>query len=158
MRLYFLRHGIAKDADAFTPDARRELTEAGIANTRQAAQVIKTLGVAPGCIYSSPLTRAHQTAEIVAQVLGVEIQVRDEVGPGFNINAVDTLTRDLAPDAEILFVGHEPDFSSTITALCGGRVVMKKGGLARVDIISRQPLAGELVWLIAPKIFDAVSI
>ena len=53
-----------------------------------------------------------------------------------------------------MFVGHEPDFSTTITSLVGGRVVMKKGGLARVDIISDQPLLGELVWLIAPKIFD----
>ena len=52
-----------------------------------------------------------------------------------------------------MFVGHEPDFSTTISSLVGGRVVMKRGGLARIDIVSPQPLLGELVWLIAPKIF-----
>jgi phosphohistidine phosphatase SixA len=53
----------------------------------------------------------------------------------------------------IMLVGHEPDFSQTIGALTGGRVVVKKGGLARVDL---QPdsgaLAGDLVWLIPPKV------
>lgn len=157
MRLYFLRHGIAYDAAPGTPDASRELTEAGIANTRDAARVLAALGFQPGVIYSSPLTRARQTAEIVAQAVGTAVEVRAEVGPGFNIAAVAALTRDLPPDAEVLFVGHEPDFSSTITALVGGRIVMKKGALARVDVITLEPLVGELMWLIAPKIFSAVS-
>jgi phosphohistidine phosphatase SixA len=58
-----------------------------------------------------------------------------------------------------MFVGHEPDFSTTIASLVGGRVAMKKGGLARVDIISSQPqpLLGELVWLIAPKVFERLK-
>jgi len=44
--------------------------------------------------------------------------------------------------------------STTISSLTGARIVMKRGGLARIDIISPQPLLGELVWLLAPRIFD----
>jgi phosphohistidine phosphatase len=76
----------------------------------------------------------------------------ERLAPGFG---VDDLTQVLQthPQAEnIMLVGHEPDFSITIGALTGGRVVCKKGGLARVDITSTEPLQGELVWLIPPKV------
>jgi len=33
---------------------------------------------------------------------------------------------------EVLMVGHEPDFSDAIAQLTGGRVDIKKGGLAAV--------------------------
>jgi hypothetical protein len=47
--------------------------------------------------------------------------------------------------------------SDTVGELTGGQVVMKKGGLARVDIHSRAPLRGALVWLIAPRVFEALE-
>ena len=37
----------------------------------------------------------------------------------------------------------------------GGDVIMRKGGLARVDVRSRKPLRGELVWLLTPALMDA---
>jgi phosphohistidine phosphatase SixA len=54
-----------------------------------------------------------------------------------------------------MFVGHEPDFGLTVSALIGGgTITMKKGGVARIDVESSEPLHGSLVWLIAPKLFD----
>jgi phosphohistidine phosphatase len=154
MHLYFFRHAVAQPADDHTPDHKRALTPEGIARTHQAARQLKTLGVDPDRLYSSPLIRARQTADIIGQTLGIAVQVRKEVGPGFNLSAVEALTRDLGDDDEALFVGHEPDFSQTIAALVGGRVVMKKGGLARIDSLAYHPLVGQLVWLITPKTFE----
>jgi phosphohistidine phosphatase len=151
MRLYFMRHGIAEDG---TPDAERALTKEGVNNTKLAAQKLKALGVSVAHLYSSPLVRARQTAEIVAQALNTEVEIRDEVGPGFSITAVQAMVSDVDREDSVMFVGHEPDFSTTITSLVGGRIVMKKGGLARVDVISDQPLLGKLVWLIAPKFYE----
>jgi len=102
------------------------------------------------------LVRAEQTAEILANSLGVKCEVRKEVGPGFSIAAVEALTHDFDKE-EIMFVGHEPDFSTTITSLTGGRVIVKRGGLARVEIVSRRPMLGNLVWLIAPKVFEQLG-
>jgi phosphohistidine phosphatase SixA len=68
---------------------------------------------------------------------------------------VAALTRDVDQAGAVLFVGHEPDMSLTIAALTGGRVVMKKGGFARVDVTAFQPFRGALVWLIAPKLFES---
>ena len=157
MRLYFLRHAIAHDADANTTDEQRQLTDEGITRTRQTARMLKALGVKPDALYSSPLIRARETADVIRKVLGVEVQERKEVAPGFSIFAVEALTSDLDEDTDVMFVGHEPDFSTTIASLTGARVVLKRGGLARIDIISRQPMLGDLVWLIAPKIFEQLG-
>jgi len=53
----------------------------------------------------------------------------------------------------VMLVGHEPDFSSLIGALTGGsQVLMKKGGLGRVDIELLEQGAGTLVWLLPPRV------
>ncbi|RMG82832.1 MAG: phosphohistidine phosphatase SixA, partial [Chloroflexi bacterium] len=41
--------------------------------------------------------------------------------------------------------------------LTGANVSLKKGGLARVDVFSPSLEGCELVWLITPKIFDALE-
>jgi hypothetical protein len=33
----------------------------------------------------------------------------------------------------------------------GGKVILKKGSLTRVDITTTDPLQGDLVWLLPPK-------
>jgi len=157
MRLYFMRHALAEDSTDKITDAQRKLTDRGVASTQQAARVIKALGLKPKRFYTSPLVRAHQTASIVGKALGIEPEVRSELSLGFSINAVAALTHDMKVNDEVFFVGHEPDFSTTIGSLCGARIVMKRGGLARIDVISQQPMLGELIWLIAPKIFEAMD-
>jgi phosphohistidine phosphatase len=159
MQLYFFRHGQAGQSKHDDPsDDLRELTPEGIERTKVAAKAVSALGVKPTHIYSSPLTRARQTADIVAKALKVTVEVRPEVEPGFSIHAVAELIEGLNDQDEIMFFGHEPDFSATITQLIGGgEVVMKKGGLARVDLFSRKPLRGALVWLIAPRVFEALG-
>ncbi len=101
MRLYFFRHGIAHDADENTPDAKRQLTDEGIKHTRHAARVLKSLGVKPKQIYSSPLTRAQETASIIGRMLGKDVQIRNELAPGFSIHAVETLIKGLGDNDEV---------------------------------------------------------
>lgn len=154
MRYYFVRHGIAVDWAA--SDFARELTERGRQRVHTSAKVMKTLGVKPTVIYTSPRLRARQTAEIIAAELGLEIALADEVNFGFDLAAVQTLSQDLPADGQVMFVGHNPDMSRLVYQLTGASVGMKKGGLARIDVIQRHAQQGELVWLIAPKVFDAL--
>ncbi len=157
MRLYFFRHAIAQDPDGIILDHDRALTNEGILRTRRSARLIKMLGVVPDHLYSSPLLRARQTAEILAITLGVAVQVREEVAPGFNRAAVERLTHDLGDDAEVMFIGHEPDFSTTICELTGARVEVKKGSLFRVDLACYQPLEGNLTLALSPKVFQRLG-
>jgi phosphohistidine phosphatase len=56
-----------------------------------------------------------------------------------------------------MLVGHEPDFGETVSQLTGGsRVIMKKGGLAAVELDSPDSVQGSLLWLIPPKILEAL--
>ena len=64
---------------------------------------------------------------------------------------------DVTPHDSVMLVGHEPTFSQTIQALTGARVEMKKCGLARIDVLVRQPLKGELTWLLTPKLVRALN-
>jgi phosphohistidine phosphatase len=158
LRLYFFRHGVAQPRD--TPeimDHQRRLTEIGAQRVWRAARALKLLGVKPSRLYSSPLMRARQTADILGQVLGVAVQVRTEVGPGFNAAAAAALIRDMGRDDEAIFVGPEPDFSQTICELTGALIELKKGGMARVDITTYHPLRGRLVWLVAPRVFNEIG-
>lgn len=159
MQLYFFRHGQAGQSHhGEVSDDLRELTAEGIERTKVAAKAIAAMGVKPQHIFSSPLIRAKQTADIVAKALKISVDVRTEVGPGFNIHAVGELIEGIDDQEEVMFFGHEPDFSTTVSTLIGGgEVVMKKGGLARVDLFSRRPLRGALVWLIAPKVFEVLT-
>lgn len=159
MKLYFFRHGQAEDVqmpdfDDFT----RRLTDKGRERTEAAGKALVTLGVKPARLYSSQRARARETAEILGKILGVEVIAREDVGYGFHVPVVETLIADLSPNAEVMFVGHEPDLSATVSALIGGgEIVMKKGGMARVDISEVTPLHGALVWMLAPRVFDVIE-
>jgi len=158
MQLYFFRHALAEIADGSMPDEERKLTQEGIVRTRHTVRLLKLLGITPTRLFTSPLTRARQTADILGHTLEIAVQVRKELSPGFSLAAITSLTRDLGMEDSVIFVGHEPDFSHIISTLTGGgQVVMKKGGLARVDVTGYHPLTGELVWLIAPKVFHKLG-
>lgn len=156
MRYYFARHGIA--ADLAPSDFARELTKRGRRRIGKAAKVMNALGIAPARIYASPRIRARQTADIIAAELGMAAVTAEEVDFGFDIAAVERLSRGLPAESEVMFVGHNPDMSLAVHEMTGVDVSMKKGGLARVDVIHHQARRGELVWLIAPKVFDALRL
>lgn len=155
MRLYFLRHGIAENLAA--SDFERELTKRGRRRVLASAKVMTRLGIAPRQIFSSPRLRARQTAEIVADALSLPVTISEAVNFGFDLSDLRRLTQDFSADDELMFVGHNPDMSLLASEIAGVDASLKKGGLARIDVIARRVDEGELVWLIAPKVFDALQ-
>ena len=153
MIVYFVRHGRAENRETWSePDHLRPLTEEGIKRVRDSARAMRKLGVMPGVILTSPLVRAQQTAEILGEVLDIEVIETEALKPGFGVSLLAELIA-AHPDADsLMVVGHEPDFSSTVEGVIGGgRVVVKKGSLIRVDLFSLTPPRGELMWMIPPK-------
>jgi phosphohistidine phosphatase len=119
---------------------------------QRSAETLGRMGLEVDRILTSPLTRALQTAEIVAKRLGAPLLPDERLAEGFGTDALEELLAPLSPGARVMLVGHEPSFSLTIGAVVGGaRIVCKKGTLARVDLHSSRPLRGELVWLIPPR-------
>jgi phosphohistidine phosphatase len=159
MELYFLRHGVAADAGpAGTGDVGRPLTKEGVTKMKAESRGLRRLGIEPDALLSSPLARAHQTAEIVARELAVELQLADALAPGCTAERLLELLSQHRDAERVIVVGHEPDFSTMIGELTGGsRVLLKKGGLGRVDLEAMQKGGGTLVWLLPPLALRAAG-
>lgn len=159
MRVYFLRHGKAENRSEWRgDDADRPLTPEGEEAMRREAEALRALDLALDALVSSPLARARKTAEIVAEGLdmGGRLAVDDRLAPGFDLRRLAQLLAGRDPDAAVMVVGHEPDFSETISELIGGGdVAMKKGGLARVDVAVPTAGGGKLVWLLTPPLLGS---
>jgi phosphohistidine phosphatase len=155
MLLYFVRHG---EATTTGDDWERTLTPAGANCIRSEAAVLRTLGVYPDYIFSSPLPRARQTAEILAEVLvgSREPEAVEELAPGAGLSEIGRLVERLPQEASALLVGHEPDLSTAIGLLIsekGARLDLKKGGVALVEVEAPfGPGRGVLKWLLEPRL------
>lgn len=155
MKLYFLRHGEANWEHWEKPDDERPLTKKGRKEMDVIANALLKLPVRPALILTSPLPRAWETANIVAQVLEIDYETSPLLAPGFDGNALRQLLNEHM-NQDLMFVGHEPDFSRVIALLTGGIVRMAKAGLARVDLADGANLVGELVWLVPPKVIKEI--
>ena len=72
----------------------------------------------------------------------------DALASGFDgAQALDALAG-LGADARLLIVGHEPDLSGVVADLTGGRIDLKKGGLA---VVRLEGVGGELAVLLRPR-------
>ncbi len=72
----------------------------------------------------------------------------DALAAGFDgAQALDALAG-LGADARLLIVGHEPDLSGVVADLTGGRIDLKKGGLA---VVRLEGVGGELAVLMRPR-------
>jgi phosphohistidine phosphatase len=123
--IWFLRHGDAEDG---SDDFARPLTQKGERQSRDAGAALAALGVELDVCLASPRVRARDTARLACESLGVEVTLEERLSGG----RFDPLELTAGLD-NVLLVGHEPDFSDAIAELTGGRVDMKKGGLAAVD-------------------------
>ena len=85
-RVHLARHGEATYETGPVSDGDGQLTAAGRAQARQLAETLRGERIAR--VWTSPLARAVQTAEIVAGLLGVDVMVRQalrEYGAGAHV-------------------------------------------------------------------------
>ncbi len=150
MQLYFLRHGEADWPGWTKPDDERPLTDFGKKEVRQVAKFLSRLKVKLDSIVTSPLPRALQTAEIAAEQLKTKLGQDEALEPGFGITELRTVLKRHRSKV-LLLVGHEPDFSSVISALTGASLKLSKAGVALVDI-DPDTEKGRLLWLFPPKV------
>ncbi|MBV9103059.1 MAG: phosphohistidine phosphatase SixA [Candidatus Eremiobacteraeota bacterium] len=156
MKLFFLRHGLAGDpAEWRGDDFDRPLTKEGRKRLKHQGKVFAKLPLELDTIVTSPLVRARETADIVADALDGKNRVVSDprLGPGFDRQRLSAILDEHRDAETVMLVGHEPSMSQTIVDIVGGgRIDLKKGGLAYVDVPERTALRGTLVWLVAPKV------
>ena len=157
MIIYFLRHASAgKKMLNPKKDDRRPLDQEGILQSRYMGRMLASLDVQVDRIVSSPLTRAMQTATLVANELAYEspVQADEALLPESDFDNFRNMLSRLKKFEEIIVVGHNPSFteflSKTVSGAAGAtQIEFKKGAVAKVEMDGRN---GTLHWLVVPKI------
>jgi phosphohistidine phosphatase len=158
--LYIMRHGIAVARGShFEDDSKRPLTPVGKKKVKEIANGLKRLGVGLEWVVSSPLVRAVETAEIVAESLApnVPLDFCDALRPGGSAEALVTFLARYPNRKRVLVAGHEPDLSMLAARLIGaGRhtnLAFKKGGCCLVEFDQMPPKSpAQLIWWATPRL------
>ena len=159
MDLLIIRHAIAEAAGGpdTAGDALRPLSARGRAKMRRAARGLERLVPELDVLATSPLLRARQTADIVAEDLEgfPSPVVLGALAPEGSWEDLLAWLGGQEPGARVAWVGHEPSLSTAASRLlCGldrSFLRFKKGGAALIAFDGPPaPGAGRLLWLVTP--------
>jgi phosphohistidine phosphatase len=138
--VFLVRHAEAIDETLELRDPMRHLTAHGREQARALGDRMRWHDCTPIQIWSSPLVRAVQTAELLATGLetNVAVEVAPLLAPGEDARAIINALKALTGD--VVLVGHEPGMSALATLLVGKDV----GTIAKAEAI--RIADGQLRW------------
>jgi phosphohistidine phosphatase len=158
LNLYIMRHAEAENEAKSGGDEARPLTVRGRERTRDAAGGLRALGLRFDAILTSPLRRAAETAELVADEYAKDSppHVLLELSPDVSPREAVAALAPFAPQGEVLVVGHEPQISGLVSLLLtsSGAVAtrFKKGACVALDVPKAiEPGAAELRWMLTQR-------
>jgi phosphohistidine phosphatase len=114
MQLLLVRHA---EAASGTPDELRPLTPEGRAQATSLGERLRSQGLEPTAIITSPLLRARETGELLARELGGSIAVDERLAPGATPERVTEAASERG--GTVIAVAHQPDCSRIAAALTG---------------------------------------
>lgn len=160
MNLLVVRHAIAVDAvehaRGHPDDAGRPLTSEGQRKMKRAARGLRTLVPEIQLLATSPLTRARETADILAAVYDPVIPVVvSELAPGQPASALAHWLDGERRHETVAVVGHEPGLSRAVAWLLAGTehsfLELKKGAACLLTFPDAVAAAsGTLLWALTP--------
>lgn len=137
MQVFLVRHAEAVAETLELRDPHRHLTPHGRTQARALGDRLRWHDCVPTHVWSSPLVRAIQTAELV--VAGIQhpvaVEAWTQLAPdGSARDAAHTLAK-LPHESIVLLVGHEPALSAIGAVLVGDPqfVALDKACAARID-------------------------
>ena len=158
MDLFVLRHGKAGQSSDGSDDRKRALTADGKDEMRKVGKWMRSKKFGFTVIATSPLTRAYETADIIARSLDQKdrLAVWEELAPGGDLETICYHAAQHGEDAAVLLTGHEPLLSMLISRIIAGNdtvsIILAKGGLGKIRNYSfdNRP-SGDLQWLLTPR-------
>lgn len=156
--LMLLRHAIAEDRSDTGRDEDRRLTGEGKRKLREVVAGMRALELPVERVLASPLRRAVETAEIVAEEYGLAsgVDVSGTLAPGAGPDAVLHALGEGRRVNGIVLVGHEPDLAALASTLLTGtaglvQMGFRKAGLAGVVVATLPPRSkGALEFFLTP--------
>lgn len=133
MILHVVRHAEAIERTPDVQEDHRYLTPKGRKRFRDVAKSCRKAGMSPDIILTSPLIRAVQTADILAERLRYdgELQTAPLLASGFRPESLEELLAAVPNAKEVAIVGHEPDLGMLVQALFAeeGSIALPKGAV-----------------------------
>jgi phosphohistidine phosphatase len=163
MRLIFLRHGLSEGHYSIEQDKdfERELTIEGIKRLHKTFRIFKKVQPSVDVIFSSPLARALQTAELFwAYYQDSDLEMMADLDILDDPRHLVEYISFLPTDGHYAFVGHDPHLTKVIAALLALHpehdfMNLKKGGICILEGGMWKGFKMEL--LIQPKILKTVA-
>lgn len=121
MDVYLIRHAEAVEETLSLPDPARHLSARGRDHARALGERLRWHDCVPIAVWTSPLVRAVQTAELLASGLHHtgDIAAEPALAPGGNVHAIQAALAKLPATAAVLLIGHEPGLSGLGGVLVG---------------------------------------
>lgn len=136
MDVFLIRHAAAIDETLELRDPMRHLTPDGRKQATSLGDRLRWHDCVPTHVWTSPLVRAVQTAELVVQALKIDapIEVLPALAPGESARAVQAAVQKLGDSAIVMLVGHEPGMSAIGALVTGQRdfAALGKAEAARI--------------------------
>lgn len=158
MHVYFIRHGKAVEPGA-AGEWERPLSQAGAEEMMRIAQRLRSLGLYCDHLWTSPLARARQTAELLcAAGVAETAAVASFLQPGGSFSELVAVLEGNRGQESLGLVGHLPDLPRFAEILLWGRptgaLAMQPGGVIGVEINDGAALdgGGILFWLTSPRL------
>jgi phosphohistidine phosphatase len=167
MQLILIRHAPAGDRVEWArnglPDEDRPLTKEGCTKMRRAVRGLRRVLESPERLFSSPLLRARETAELLLERYpDLRVETTPELQP--DADPTDTLAwlKTLDPGQRIALVGHEPHLSRLLALLLHGdpsldTLPFRKGGVAILELDTPRPATARLTAFLPPHVLRALS-
>jgi phosphohistidine phosphatase len=156
--LYIVRHAIAEDPAAGIDDHARRLTKKGRKRFARLVRRLEAAGMQIDLVATSPLVRARETAEILAETLAGRpaVEVVDALAPASEWQTLVewTIQQDAA---RIAWVGHAPCVGRLVALTIGdgsAAIRMQKGAVAAIRLDDGPGQPGELEWLATTDLAD----
>ncbi len=160
MLVYLIRHGKANAPHGEYPnDDLRPLTEEGKQDVLRLAMIWRKMGIEFDKLVTSPLVRARQTAELIAQAYdwNYEVTEREALGHMFSVDGVIDMLDRFPGRKKIALVGHNPDLSTLATAFVKGArtpcVDFKKSAIMGLGFLGTAAVGnGSVLFYLPPEI------
>jgi phosphohistidine phosphatase len=135
VQVILVRHAEAVDETLALRDPYRHLTPRGRQQARALGDRLRWHDCVPTKIWTSPLVRAVQTAELVAIGLACskEVEIVVDLAPDGNARQIEQTIKTLPEDAAVMLVGHEPSLSAIGSLIIGAELdALEKAQAVRI--------------------------
>lgn len=130
-------------------DAQEGLSDEGIQQAMDTGRILKKLGAYPDCVIVSPKKRSKQTAEIIAEQIGISTKIFKETEAIKAKAGIDVCIKYLSSlkfFGNLLIIGHLPLLQELVKKWTGATVVFRNAGCLLLELEEFDTKNASIIW------------